>query len=62
MRIHTVGGGGGGGGGGDLVLWSHAKDFCRVSTEFDSGEISGRAQSLAPNGHPSILVTTLDRA
>ena len=26
----------------------------RVCTEFDSGEISGRAQSPAHNGHPSI--------
>ena len=31
---------------------SHPKDFCSVCLEFDSGEISGRSQSLAPNGHP----------
>ena len=30
---------------------SHSKDYCRVCTEFDSGEISRRAQSLARNGH-----------
>ena len=51
MRIDT---GGGGGGGGGLCLQSHPKDFCEVCTEFDCGEISGRAQKLARNGHPSI--------
>ena len=44
MRIHT----------GDLGLLSHPKDFRTVCTEVDSGEISGRAQSLAGNHHPSI--------
>ena len=41
IRIHTR----------DLGLLSHPKDLC---TEFDSGGISGWAQSLAINGHPSI--------
>ena len=31
---------------GDLGLQSHLSDFCRVCTEFDSGEISEQAQSL----------------
>ena len=31
-------------------------DFCSVCTEFNSGEISGREQSLARNGHPSFAV------
>ena len=44
MRKHT----------GDLSLWSHPNDFCTVCTEWDSGEISGRARSLARNGHPSV--------
>ena len=44
MRIHTRG----------LGLWSHPKDFCRICIEFDSREISGRAQSLACNGQPTI--------
>ena len=35
-------------------LLCHSKDFCSVCSEFDSGEISGRAQSLAPNSHPSM--------
>ena len=39
---------------GDLSLLSNPKDFCRVSTEFDSGEILRQAQSLAPNSHPTI--------
>ena len=39
---------------GNLDLLSHPKDFCAVCTEFDRGEISRRAQSLARNGHPSI--------
>ena len=30
------------------------RTFIRVCTEFDSGEMSGREQSLAHNGHPSI--------
>ena len=51
---HGGGGGGGGEGGGGLCLQSHPKDFCEVCTEFDCGEISGRAQKLARNGHPSI--------
>ena len=38
---------------GDPGLQSHPKDFCGVCTESDSGEISGRAQSPARNGHPS---------
>ena len=46
MRIHTEDLG--------LYLWSHIKDFCGICTESDSCEISGRAQSLARNGHPSI--------
>ena len=46
MRIHTEDLG--------LYLWSHIKDFCGICTESDSCEISGRAQSLARNGYPSI--------
>ena len=42
-----------------LSFW---KDFCRiVSTEFESGELSGRAQSLARNGHPSADPPRLER-
>ena len=33
-----------------------SEDFCSVCTEFDSGEISGRAESLARNGHPSLII------
>ena len=42
-----------------LVLESHSKGFGRVCREFESGQISLRAQSLARNGHRfhSILVT-----
>lgn len=39
---------------GKIGLWSHLKDFCRLHTEFDSGEITGWAQSLASNGQPSM--------
>ena len=34
---------------GDLGLQSHPNNFCRVCTEFDSGEILGWAQSLEGN-------------
>ena len=41
---------------------SHLKDFCRVCTEFDSGETLGPVQSLACNCHPVHVVTTLNHA
>ena len=43
---------------GDLGLQSHLSDFCRVCTEFDSGEISWRLQSLACNSNASISMVT----
>ena len=33
---------------------SYPKNFCIVGKELDSGELSGLAQSLARNGHPSL--------
>ena len=39
---------------GDHGLQSQLKEFCGVCTEFDSGETSGWAQSLAHNGCLSI--------
>ena len=37
-----------------LSLWSRPWDSCRICTEFGSGELSGRAQSLARNSHTSV--------
>ena len=45
-----------------LGLQSHLKDFHRVCTGFDSGEILGRVPSLTRKCYPSILVTTLRHA
>ena len=39
---------------GDFGFYSHPKDFCKVCIGFDSGEISGWAQSPACNCGPSI--------
>ena len=47
---------------GDLGLQSHLSDFCRVCTEFDSGEISWRLQSLACNSNASIVDCVLTLA
>ena len=44
MCIHTE----------DLGLQSNPKDFCQVWTEFNSGKMGGRVESLAENGHPYI--------
>ena len=41
-----------------LALLSNQENFCTDYTEFDSGEIWGRAQSLEHNGHPSAVTDT----
>ena len=51
--MHINGGGGGGGGGGFFIVSSEG--FFVESAQNLTGEISGQAQSLACNGHPSIL-------